>query len=65
VVKEERIILHAVKIRDVYLIDQNFCRSGLLYHVMEGKLEGRIEVTGRRGIRSKQLHDDHREKGGH
>jgi hypothetical protein len=30
--------------------------------VIEGKLEGRIEMTGRRGIRSKQLLDDLKEK---
>ena len=29
--------------------------SGLLKHVVEGKVEGRIEVTGRRGRRHKQL----------
>jgi hypothetical protein len=31
-------------------------------HVIEGKLEGRIEMTGRRGRRSKQLLDDLKEK---
>jgi hypothetical protein len=30
--------------------------------VIEGKLEGRIEMTGRRGIRRKQLLDDVKEK---
>jgi hypothetical protein len=30
--------------------------------VIEGKLEGRIEVTGRRGRRRKQLLDDLKEK---
>jgi hypothetical protein len=29
--------------------------------VIEGKLEGRIEMTGRRGIRRKQLVDDLKE----
>jgi hypothetical protein len=33
-----------------------------LKHVIEGKLEGRIEMTGRRGIRRKQLLDDLKEK---
>jgi hypothetical protein len=32
-------------------------RKCLLKHVMEGKAEGRIEVTGTRGRRSKQLLD--------
>jgi hypothetical protein len=33
-------------------------RNCLLKHVIEGKLEGRIEMTGRRGKRRKQLLDD-------
>ena len=33
-------------------------RNCLLKHVIEGKIEGRIEVTGRRGRRRKQLLDD-------
>jgi hypothetical protein len=35
---------------------------GLLKHVIEGKLEGRIEMTGIRGRRRKQLLDDLKEK---
>jgi hypothetical protein len=34
----------------------------LLKHVIEGKLEGRIDMTGRRGRRRKQLLDDLKEK---
>jgi hypothetical protein len=34
----------------------------LLKHVIEGKLEGRIEMTGRRERRRKQLLDDLTEK---
>jgi hypothetical protein len=34
----------------------------LLGHVIDGKLEGRIEVTGRRGRRCKKLMDDLAEK---
>jgi hypothetical protein len=34
----------------------------LLKHVIEGKLEGRIEVMGRRGRSRKQLLDDLQEK---
>jgi hypothetical protein len=33
-------------------------RICLLKHVIEGKIEGRIEVTGRQRRRSKQLPDD-------
>jgi hypothetical protein len=37
-------------------------RNCLLKHVIEGKAEGRIEMTGRRGRRRKQLLDDLKEK---
>jgi hypothetical protein len=37
-------------------------RNSLLKHVIEGKLEGRIEMTGKRGRRRKQLLDDLKEK---
>jgi hypothetical protein len=37
-------------------------RNCLLKHVIEGKLEGRIEMTWRRGRRRKQLLDDLKEK---
>jgi hypothetical protein len=33
-------------------------RDCLLKHVIEGNLEGRIEMTGRRGRRRKQLLDE-------
>jgi hypothetical protein len=41
------------------------CRNCLLKHVIEGKIEGRIEVMGRRGRRRKQLLDDLKEKRGY
>jgi hypothetical protein len=34
----------------------------LLKHVIERKIEGKIEVKGRRGIRRKQLLDDVRKR---
>jgi hypothetical protein len=37
-------------------------RNCLLKHVIEGKLEGRIEMTRRRGRRRKQLLHDLKEK---
>ena len=40
-------------------------RNCLLRYVIEGKIEGRVEVTGRRGKRSKQLLDDPEEKKGY
>ena len=40
-------------------------RVHLMQYVIEGNTEGRIEVTGRRGRRRKQLLDDFKEKGGY
>jgi hypothetical protein len=40
-------------------------RNCLLKHVIEGKIQGRIRATGRRGRRRKQLLDDLKEKGGY
>jgi hypothetical protein len=37
----------------------------LLKHVSEGQIEGRVEVTGRRGRRRKQLTDDLEEMKGY
>ena len=41
------------------------CSNCLLIHATEGKMEGRIEVTGRRGRRSKQLLDEFQENRGY
>jgi len=35
-----------------------WCKKSFLRHVIEGKIEERIEVTGRRGRRRKKLLDD-------
>jgi hypothetical protein len=61
-VKEERNILHKIKRRKANWIGHILRRNCLLKHMIEGKLEGRIEMTGRRGRRRKQLLDDLREK---
>jgi hypothetical protein len=61
-VKEERNILHTIKIRKANSIGHILRRNCLLKHVIEGKLEGRIEMTGRRGRRRKQLLYDLKEK---
>jgi hypothetical protein len=37
-------------------------RDCLLKHVIQGKIEGRIEVTGRRGRKRKQLLNENKEK---
>jgi hypothetical protein len=60
-VKEERNIVHTIKRREANWIDHILRRNCLLKHVIEGKLEGRIEMTGRRGRRRKQLLDDLKE----
>jgi hypothetical protein len=61
----ERNILHRVKRRKANWIGHILCMSSLLKHVTEGKREGRITVTVRRGIRRKQLLDDLKETRGY
>jgi hypothetical protein len=61
-VKEERNIVHTIKRRKANWIGHILLRNCLLKQVIEGKLEGRIEMTGRRGRRRKQLLDDLKEK---
>jgi hypothetical protein len=60
-VKEERNIVHTIKRRKANWIGHIVRRNCLLKHVIEGKLEGRIEMTGRRGRRCRQLLDDLKE----
>jgi hypothetical protein len=40
-------------------------RNCLLQRVIEGKIKGGIEVTGRRGRRSRKLLDELKERGGY
>jgi hypothetical protein len=54
-VKEERNILHAIKRMRANGIGHILRRNCLLKDIIEGKLEGRLEMTGRRGRRGKQL----------
>jgi uncharacterized membrane protein YgaE (UPF0421/DUF939 family) len=61
-VKEERNILRTIKRRKANWIGHIWHRNCLLKHVIEGKIEGRIEMTGKRGRRRKQLLDDLMEK---
>jgi hypothetical protein len=58
-VKEERNILNTIKRRKANWIGHILHRNCLLKHVTEGKLEGRIEMIGRR---RKQLVGDLKEK---
>jgi hypothetical protein len=53
---EERNIIHAIKRRKADWIGHI-----LRWNIIEGKIEGRIEVTGRQGRRHKQLLDDLKE----
>jgi hypothetical protein len=61
----ERNILRAVKRRKANWIGQILCRNCFLIHNIDGKIEGSIEVTGRRGGRRKQLLEDLKGKGGY
>jgi hypothetical protein len=64
-VKEERNIVKTIKRRKANWIGHILRRNCLLKQVIEGKLEGRVEMTGRRGRRRKQLLDDFKEKRRH
>jgi len=50
-VEEVRNILQTVKRKKANMIGHILHRNCLLNHVIEGKIAGRIEVKGRRGIR--------------
>jgi hypothetical protein len=57
-VKEEKNILHTIKIREVEWFGYILRRNCLLKHVIERKTKAKTEVTGRRGRRGKQLPDN-------
>jgi hypothetical protein len=46
-----------MKRRKANWIGHVLCRNCLLRHIFEGKIEGRIQVTGRQGRKYKQLLD--------
>jgi hypothetical protein len=56
--QRERSILNTMKRRKAKWTGHILPRNCLIRHVMEGKLEGRIEVIRRWGRRSKQMRDD-------
>jgi hypothetical protein len=64
-VEEKRNILHEVRKRKANWIGHILCRNCLLQRVTEGKIRGRIEVTGRRGSRRRKLRDELKERGGY
>ena len=61
-VYEEKNILRKIQRRETIWIGHTSRRTCLPKHVIEGKVGIRIEVTGRRGTRYKQLLDDLKEK---
>jgi hypothetical protein len=64
-VKEEINILHTINRRKANWIGHIFHRNCLLKHVIEGKIEERVEVMVRRGRRCKQVLGDLRKKRGY
>jgi hypothetical protein len=54
-VKEQRNILQEISTRKAHWIGHILCRNCLLQQVIEGKIKGGIEVTGRRGRRHRKL----------
>jgi hypothetical protein len=64
-VKEQRNILHEISKRKANWIGHILRRNCLLQRVIEGKLKGGIEVTGRRGRKSRKLLDDLKERRGY
>jgi hypothetical protein len=60
-VKEERNVLHTVNKRKTKWTGHILRRNGLLKHIIEGKMEGRVEMTRRQGRRRKQPLDDFKE----
>ena len=61
-VKEQRNILHEIRKRKTNWIGHILRRNCLLQRVIEGKIKGGIEVTGRRGKRRMKLLDDLKER---
>ena len=64
-VKEQRNTLYGISKRKSKWIGQVLCRNCLLERVIEGKIKGGIEVTGRWRRRRKKLLDDLKERRGY
>jgi len=64
-VKEQRNILHETCKRKANWIGHILRRNCLLQRVIEGKIQGGIEVTGRRGRRRGKQLDDLKERRGY
>jgi len=61
-VKEQRNILHEIRKRKANWIGHILRRNCLLQGIIEGKIQGGIEVTGRQGRRCRKLLDDLKER---
>jgi len=64
-VKEQKNILHEIRKRKANCIGHILRRNCLLQRVIEEKIKGGIEVTGRRGRRRRKLLDDLKERQGY
>jgi hypothetical protein len=64
-VKEQRNILHEISKRKANWIGHILRRNCLLQQVIEGMVQGEIEVTGRRGRRCRKLLDNLKERRGY
>jgi len=64
-VKEQMNILHEIRKRKANWIGHILCRNCLLQWVIEGKIKGGIEVTGRQGRKHRKLLDDLKERRGY
>jgi len=64
-VKEKRNILHEIRKRKATWIGHILRRNCLLQRVIEGKIQGGIEVTGRQGKKRLKLLDDLKEMRGY
>jgi len=64
-VREQRNILHEIRKRKANWIGQILRRNCLPQRVIEGKIKGGIEVTGRRGRKRRKLLDDLKERRGY
>jgi len=63
-VKEQRNILHEIRKWKANWMGHILRRNCLLQRVIEGKIQGGIEVTGRRGRRRRKLLDELKERRG-
>jgi hypothetical protein len=64
-VSEQRNILHEIRKRKADWIGHILRRNFLLKEVIEGNIQGQIEVTRRRGRRRKKLLDNHGDRRGY